>query len=103
LPSLSPLISRLNIESSDDEDEEVVRIARGACHACEVAPPAVAPPAVAVAAEAVALPHVPPEAAAGANALPHAAMAQNLQAVNLQSGRAAGRGHGGRGGRVGRG
>jgi hypothetical protein len=52
-----------------------VRVARGACHAREVAPPAVAPPTVTVGAEAVALPHLPPEAAAGANALPRAAMA----------------------------
>ena len=60
--------------------EMEVRVARGACRACEVAPPAVAPstvasPTVTVAAEAIALPHVPPEAAAGANALPRAAMA----------------------------
>jgi hypothetical protein len=52
-----------------------VCVARGACRARVVAPPAVAPPAVAVAAEAVALPQVPPEAAAGAHALPRAAMA----------------------------
>ena len=58
---------------------------------------------IAVTAEAVAFPHVPPEAAAGTNALPRAAMAQNPQAVNPQSGRAACRGHGGRGGHVGRG
>ena len=59
LPSPSPLISHLNIESSDDEDEEEVCVDRGACWARKVAPPtvvppAVFPPAVAVAAEAVA-------------------------------------------------
>ena len=36
-----------DVPSSDDEDEEEVCIARGACSAHKVAPPAVAPPAVA--------------------------------------------------------
>ena len=54
-----------DVPSSDDEDEEEVRIACGACRIHKVAPPAVAPPevvppAVAVAAEAVAFPHISP-------------------------------------------